>query len=109
MAYDEDLAGRVREVLADHGPADERRMFGGLAFMVGGKMACGIVGERLMVRLGEEGADAALEQPHVAVMDFTGRPSRTTVYVEPAGTDDDAALRGWVERALGYVATLRER
>ncbi|HKR98132.1 MAG TPA: TfoX/Sxy family protein [Candidatus Dormibacteraeota bacterium] len=106
MAYDEDLAMRIREVLADRTDLTERKMFGGIAFMVGGHIACGVIKENLMLRLGEEGADVALERPHTRVMDFTGRPSKGAVYVEPAGTADDAGLRGWIERALAYVSTL---
>jgi TfoX/Sxy family transcriptional regulator of competence genes len=84
----------------------ERRMFGGLAFLVGGHMACGIVGNDLMLRLGEAGADAALDRPHVRPMDFTGRPIRTMVYIAGDGIVADSALRRWVERAVEYVRTL---
>ena len=106
MAYDEDLANRVREVLAERNDLTERKMFGGVAFLVAGHMACGVIKEDLMLRLGEEGADAALDRPHTRVMDFTGRPSKGAIYVEPAGTGDDAELRAWIDRALAYVATL---
>jgi TfoX/Sxy family transcriptional regulator of competence genes len=106
MAYDEELATRIREVLADRTDVTERKMFGGIAFMVGGHIACGVIKENLMLRLGEAAADEALDQPHTRVMDFTGRPSKGAVYVEPAGTADDAALRAWIDRALAYVATL---
>ena len=81
-------------------------MFGGLAFLVGGHMACGIVGTDLMLRLGEAGADAALDHPHVRPMDFTGRPIRTMVYVARQGIVADSALRRWVERAVEYVRAL---
>jgi TfoX/Sxy family transcriptional regulator of competence genes len=81
MAFDDRLADRVRDVLAAAPDVSERRMFGGLAFLVGARMACGVVGSDLMLRLGEAGADAALERSHVRPMDFTGRPMRTMVYV----------------------------
>lgn len=106
MAFDGVLADRVREVLAEQDGVTERKMFGGLAFMIGGHMACGIVGEELMLRLGNEGADAALDRPHVRPMDFTGRPMHSMVFVEPAGVRDDAALRGWVGEAVAFVGTL---
>ena len=77
MAYDEELAERVRDVLATEDGLTERKMFGGLAFMVRGRMACGIVGNDLMLRLGADSAERALERPHARPMDFTG-PAMTT-------------------------------
>ena len=106
MAFDERLAERVSTVLAEVPDVREQQMFGGVAFLVGGHMACGIVGDNLMLRLGEEGADAALEQPHARPMDFTGKPMSTMVFIEPAGIDSDQALAEWVNRALTYVQTL---
>ena len=76
MAYDEKLADRVRDILEGDPGVSERKMFGGLAFMVDGHMACGIAGDDLMLRLGAEGAEAALQKPHVRPMDFTGRPMK---------------------------------
>ena len=105
MAYDEELADRVRVLLADEPGLTERKMFGGLAFMLNGNMACGIVKDELMLRLGAEGADAAHDEPHVREMDFTGRPMTGMVYVEPAGLDD-AGLRRWVEQAAGFARSL---
>src|SRR5262245_39287362 len=105
MAYDEELAQRVREELASRSDVQERKMFGGLAFMLSGNMACGVVGDRLMLRLGTDGAAAALREPQVAPMDFTGTPSATMVYLEPAGSADDA-LAGWITRAVAFVDTL---
>ena len=81
-------------------------MFGGLAFLVNGHMACGIVGDELMLRLGVEGADTALDELHVRPMDFTGKPLSTMVFVEPAGLLSDRALAAWVERAVSFVRTL---
>jgi TfoX/Sxy family transcriptional regulator of competence genes len=81
-------------------------MFGGLAFLVAGHMACGIVGEDLMLRLGEDGADAALDEPHTRPMDFTGKPMKSMVYVAPAGTETDSTLLAWVERATAHARTL---
>jgi TfoX/Sxy family transcriptional regulator of competence genes len=81
-------------------------MFGGLAFLSGGHMACGIVGDDLMLRLGEDAAEKALGRPHVRPMDFTGRPMRAMVYVAPDGFATDDALVSWVRQALDFVATL---
>jgi hypothetical protein len=83
----------------------ERQMFGGLAFMLGGHMFCGVVKDTLMARLGPEGADRALDQPHVRPMDFTGRPMKGMVFVEPEGLHDDA-LQQWVTAAVSYARTL---
>jgi len=104
MAYDEALADRVRALLPAE-PVTERQMFGGLAFMLGGHMFCGIVKDALMVRLGPEAADRALDQPHVRPMDFTGRPMTGMVFVDPEGLDGDA-LRQWVDAALGFARSL---
>ena len=105
MAYDEQLAERVREVLAPLPGVVERKMFGGLAFMVDGHMCCGIVGDELMLRLGIDGAEDALERAHVRPMDFTGRPMAGMVFVSSEGLRG-AALAGWVERSTGFVRTL---
>ncbi len=105
MAYDEVLADRVRDLLVGTGDLTERKMFGGLAFMLGGHMVCGIVGDELMLRLGAEGAGRALERPHVRPMDFTGRPMAGMVFVAAAGLRG-AALRRWVDRAAAFVRTL---
>lgn len=105
MAYDEKLAERVRALLAGSESLSERKMFGGLAFMINGNMACGIVGEELMLRLGAERAAAALEHPDVRQMDFTGRPMTGMVYVE-SGSLGDSELRDWVEQAAGFARSL---
>jgi TfoX/Sxy family transcriptional regulator of competence genes len=96
MAYDEALAQRIRGLL--NGPTvEERKMFGGLAFLVGGRMCCGVQGTDLMVRVPKEEEAVALRQPHVRPMDFTGRPLKGFVYVSAAGTTSAAALRRWVD------------
>lgn len=105
MAYDEQLAERVRRVLADDATLNERKMFGGLAFMLGDHMCCGIVGDRLMLRLGADLAEQALTRPHVHPMDFTGRPMTGMVYVGPEGLAG-RALRGWVDKAAGFARSL---
>ncbi len=106
MAFDEGLAERVRDVLIDHGEIVEKRMFGGLAFMLHGNMCCGVIGEELMVRLGNEGADEARQEPHVREMDFTGRPIRSMVYVGPEGVASDEDLASWVQRGLVFASSL---
>ena len=105
MAYDETLVARVRALLAVHDDVREQPMFGGLAFMVAGTMACGVLRDRLMLRLGDDGGREALREPHVAPMDFTGRPMTAMVWVEPTGTRDDGELARWVERAAEHAIT----
>jgi TfoX/Sxy family transcriptional regulator of competence genes len=102
MAYDEKLAERVRAALANRDDVVEKRMFGGIAFMVRGHMSCGIVSSTLMVRLAPADADRLMNAPHVRPMDFTGRPMRGFLYVDPPGTKTAATLRQWVERATAY-------
>lgn len=107
MAYDEDVANRVRAELATADVfALEKKMFGGLAFMVGGHMTVGIIGDELMVRVGKNAHEDAVSQPNAREMDFTGRPMTGYVYVEPAGFASDAELRAWVRRGLDYTRSL---
>lgn len=106
MAYDETLAQRIRELLADKHSVVEKKMFGGIAFMLRGNMCCGIVRDDLMVRVGPERHEEALAQPHARPMDFTGRPMRGMVYVTPEGCRTDEALKRWVELGVKFAATL---
>ncbi len=106
MAYDEELAHRVRALLKDENAVTERRMFGGLAFLVRGNMSCGIVRNELMVRVGPEDYDAALQDQSARPMDFTGKPMRGFVYVRSAGIASDADLQRWVHRGFQYAASL---
>ena len=106
MAYDEKLAGRVRAVLRRRRGIEERAMFGGLAFLLGGHMCVGVVRDLLMVRVGPEGIAAALARPHARPMDFTGKPSNTMVYVAPAGVRTAAALARWVGEGVAFARSL---
>jgi TfoX/Sxy family transcriptional regulator of competence genes len=106
MAYDETLAARIRQALAPRADIDERKMFGGLAFMLCGNMCCGVAGERLMLRLGNEGAAAALREPHTRPMDFTGKPLKSMVYVDPEGIASPEDLNRLVNRAADFAAAL---
>ena len=106
MSYDESIAARVRTVLASRTDVTERKMFGGVAFLVRGNMCCGVVGADLVVRVGPEGHREALEQPHAREMDFTGKPLKGLVYVRKRGVESDANLRRWVDRGLGFVVSL---
>lgn len=105
MAYDEQLANRVRSAIPPGVRAVEQTMFGGLAFMLGGHMFCGVVADELMVRLGREGTALALPGKGVRPMDFTGRVMTTMVMVGPDGLRG-RALPTWVDRGIRYVASL---
>jgi TfoX N-terminal domain len=105
VAYDKDLADRVRAMLSPAEAVTERQMFGGLAFMLGGHMFCGVVRDTLMVRLGPDAAGPALSRPHVRPMDFTGRPVKGMVFVEPGGLHG-AALGEWVAAAAAFARAL---
>lgn len=109
MAFDERLADRIRALTHDRMDIQERKMFGGLAFLVRGHMCCGIVGSDLMVRVGPDGYEDALASAHVRPMDFTGRPSKGMVYVAPAGIRTAGALRKWIERGISFSETLPAR
>lgn len=104
MAYDEDLAERVRSVMTER--FDERKMFGGLAFMIGGNMACGVVRDELMVRVGPDDYPQALARPHAREMTFTGRSMNGMVFVGPGGLADKRSLAAWVKRGVAYASSL---
>ena len=106
MAYDEPLAERVQDALSGRAGVSKRKMFGGIAFMIGGNMACGVINDDLMVRLDATEAELALAEEHVRPMDFTGRPMKGFVFVSLAGTDSDESLAGWVELAADHAASL---
>ena len=106
MAYDERLADRVRAGLTGRSDISERKMFGGLAFMLSGNMCCCVSDRGLILRVGVDAYDDALALPHAGLMDFTGRPMRGWIMVEPDGLASDDDLAVWVSRATEFVATL---
>ena len=109
MPFDEQLAERVRAVLGNRTEFTERRMFGGIAFLLRGHMCVGIVGRDLMVRVGAGQHEKALAEKHARPMDFTGRPSRGMVYVSLAGLHTEHSLRRWIDRAREFVETLPDK
>lgn len=106
MAFDEALARRIRGALAARDDVVEKKMFGGIAFMVGDRMAVGVVKDDLMVRVGPDAHDDALTQPHARPMDMGGRVSRGFVYVAPEGVATDADLAAWIDRGVRFAATV---
>ena len=105
MAFDELLAGRVRSCLQQVAGVSEKKMFGGLAFLIGGHLTVGVYGDGLIARIGAQGMDAATAQPGVRPFDMTGRPMRGIVVIDSAVLDD-SALDRWIEQARSYVAGL---
>ena len=106
MAYDTELATRIHDLLAPREGLSERKMFGGIAFMVGGNMACGVIGSELMVRLDHSDAERALAEEHVRAMDFTGKPMRGMIYVAAEGIESDEDLASWVDAGADHAASL---
>jgi TfoX/Sxy family transcriptional regulator of competence genes len=104
VAYNEELAGRVRAALADRTDVEEKKMFGGLTFMVAGQMCCGVLKNDLIVRIEPTEFDELVAQPHVRPFDFSGRPMQGMVYVDDSGLADPDVLRTWVQRGTDYVA-----
>ena len=100
MAFDKELADRVRANLTWHGAdLSERKMFGGLCFMVRGSMICGVMGSEVILRVGPEQHEWALQQEHTRVFDFTGKPSRGFIYLEAEAIATEETLSAWIEHA----------
>ncbi|MFE3541744.1 TfoX/Sxy family protein [Nocardia sp. NPDC059177] len=107
MAYDEELAERIREIVYPRPDLDEKRMFGGLAFLIGGHLAVAVSGKGgLMVRVDPAEGDALVDGATVTPMVMAGREMRGWVRIGAATVDDDAVLRTWVERGVRYARTL---
>ena len=106
MAYNESLAGRIREELSHRNELTEKKMFGGLSFMLGGNMCCGILKDDLVVRVDPDSYESALAKPHARPMDFTGRPLKGMVYVGPEGYRTDEELKCWLDQALSFALSL---
>jgi TfoX/Sxy family transcriptional regulator of competence genes len=106
VPYDERLAERVRLVVKKRRGVSEKKMFGGIAFLLRGNMFCGVVEQQLMVRVGPDAYAQTLARAHAREMDFTGRPLKGMVYVEPAGVRSPEHLRSWIDRGLQFVKTL---
>ena len=106
MALSESLAARIRDALARKKGIEERKMFGGIGFLLNGNLLVGVWKESLVVRLGKEEGEEALTEPHVREFDITGRPMRNWVLVGPDGVEDDEQVKGWIQRAVKFVGTL---
>jgi TfoX/Sxy family transcriptional regulator of competence genes len=109
MTFDVALAGRIRAALLARNDVTEKKMFGGLCFMVKGHMCCGVESERLMLRVGQERTDAALARAHARPMDFTGKPLKGFVFVSLAGVKTKRQLESWLALALENIESLPAR
>lgn len=106
MAYDDSLADRIRDSLRSTRGIVEKKLFGGIGFLLDGHLLVCVWKDSLIVRLGPEDGERALEEPHVRVFDVTGRPMKGWVMVESDGLDKDDELKRWVNRAMRFVETL---
>lgn len=109
MAYDEGLARRVREALAGQPALVEKKMFGGVAFMLKGNMCCGVLDDELIVRVGPDQYAEAMERPETRAFDFTGRVMKGFVVVSPEGCGSQESLSEWVRKGASYALSLPEK
>ncbi|MFQ5945470.1 MAG: TfoX/Sxy family protein [Anaerolineae bacterium] len=105
MAYDAKLAERIRKALKGQAGLTEKQMFGGIGFMVHGNMACGVIGDELMVRVGPEAHDEALRAPSTRIFDFSGRPSIGWVMVAQPGLETESDLGNWIRQGVEFALT----
>ena len=109
MAFDEKLAERIRTTLARKKGIEEKKMFGGICFMLNGNMLVGVWKNSLIVRLGSAEGELALREQHVKEFDITGKPMKNWVLVRPEGVEDDAQLKDWIQRAVKFVGKMPEK
>jgi TfoX/Sxy family transcriptional regulator of competence genes len=106
MAFNEELAERIRQGLARRKGIEQKKMFGGIGFLLNGNMLVGVWKESLIVRLDREGYDDALREAHVSEFAITGRPMKGWVLVEPEGVQHDDQLKDWIQRAVKFGGKL---
>jgi TfoX/Sxy family transcriptional regulator of competence genes len=106
MAYDEQLAARVRKILSRRKGLTEKKMFGGLSFLLDGKMCCGVLRDDLVIRIQPEDYEAVLKESYVRPMDFTGRPLKGFIYVGSEGCQTEQELSRWVEHGVDFVSSI---
>src|SRR5260221_12104861 len=106
MAFDETLAARIRQVLVRKKGMTEKKMFGGIGYLLNGSLLVGVWKDSLIARLGPKQAEAALEEPHVGEFNITGRAMQGWVLVAPQGVEDDDQLKDWIQQAVKFVGKL---
>jgi len=109
MAYDEQLASRVRSKLGKRPGLFEKKMFGGVAFLINGNMSVGIHRDELVVRIAPDETERALKEPGVRIFDITGKPMKGWLLVGGAGIQDPASLGKWIERGVTYASSLPKK
>lgn len=109
MAYDETLAVRIRSTLARKKGIEEKKMFGGVCFLLNGNMLVGVWRKFFIARLGPDQGDEALLEPHVKKMDITGKPMKGWIMIEPEGIEDGDQLKNWIQRAVKFVGKLAKK
>jgi TfoX/Sxy family transcriptional regulator of competence genes len=106
VAFDDVLAARIRDVLSGTEGLVEKRMFGGVAFLLNGNMCCGVHGDDVIVRVDPESAEDALRAPHVRIFDLTGRPMKGWLLVGSDAVASDEQLRSWVGLGVDFAGSL---
>jgi TfoX/Sxy family transcriptional regulator of competence genes len=106
MAYDSKLADRIRKAMGKQPKLTEREMFGGIGFMLRGNMACGVIGDELMVRIAKDETEATLQERGARIFDFSGRPSQGWIMVSPSVLSKPAELKAWITRGVEYALSL---
>ena len=106
MAFNDKLADRIRKQLAGQKGLTEKKMFGGIGFLLNGNMCCGVIGEDLVLRLDPAQTGEALAHKHTRIFDFSGKPMKGWIYVGPKAVETESDLKGWVEIGLKYAASL---
>ena len=109
MAYDEGLARRIQGIMVGLPGTIEKKMFGGVGYMLRGNMACGVNGDDLIVRVGPEGYEEALTKAHTKEFDMTGRPMKGWVVVTADGVESDDQLEAWVQQGVGFALSLPQK
>ena len=106
MAYDEGLAQRVTELLEEKPEFNEKKMFGGICYLLYGNMVCGVLNEDIIVRVGLERYEDSLKSPHTRKFDMTGRPMKGWVMVSPEGHESDEDLEAWIKKGVSFASSL---
>jgi TfoX/Sxy family transcriptional regulator of competence genes len=106
VAFEEALAGRIRDHLGGTAGLAEKRMFGGIAFLLNGNMCCGVHGDEVILRVDPEAAEDAVRKPHVRIFDLTGRPMRGWLLVGSDAVSSDEQLRAWIDMGVDFAGSL---
>ncbi len=106
MAFDETLAARIRSALSEQTGLTEKKMFGGIAFMINGNMCVGVSNDSLMARVGADKASLAFVDPNIGPFGPTGRPMKDWVLISPAGIEQEADFKGWLQQAVEFTIAL---